>query len=238
MRSQDEKTTIFVRKFQLLENFLKKTTNSSDKTDFHTALKKASERNICINKNYHLIEDLYALRNVFSHRDRGKYIAKVNDFAIKKLDSLTKLLKNPPTVISKFKVDVFQAKTTDEISFIMQSMSKNTYTHVPVWNGDEFIGVFSYTSLFEWLAEMQKKEIEEVTFTKKFMRDINRKYLNSPCVNFEFIKENLSIYEIPPKFEEATRKRKRLDCLLITKDGIKGEQITGIITSWDLGAIT
>lgn len=237
MKTQDKQTTTFIREFQRLENLLKQATSSSDKTEFYTALKRAADKNVYINKNYHLMEDLYALRNVFSHRERGKYIAKISDFVIRELELLINSLKNPPTVISKFKVEVYKATINDDIPLVMRIMSDKTYTHVPVWDNNKFVGVFSYTSFFEWLADRQRNENTEITFTKKIMGDINQKYLNSPCVNYQFIKEAYNLYEIPPMFDKATKQKKRLDCLLITQNGIKGEPLTGIITSWDLGSI-
>ena len=74
-------------------------------------------------------------------------------------------------------------------------------------------------------------------FTKKEARDIDRRLLNSPIVNFKFIDEDMDVNEIPELFNRETRRRKRLDCLLLTKDAEKTKDITGIITPWDLGDI-
>lgn len=232
-----DKQTEFVEKFVNFEKLLKDLTNSSDSVRFSDALKKAADKNSYIDIKSSLIEDLYALRNVFLHRERGRYVAKINDFVLKELDNLILSLNNPPTVIGKFKVDVYQVKFSDNISLMMSIMREKTYTHVPVWDNNEFIGVFSYTSFFEWLAEKQNNKNEEIIFEKKIISDIDRKYLNSPGVNYKFIKESTNLYEVSPIFESETIKQKRLDCLLITKNGVKGEKITGIITSWDLGSI-
>lgn len=233
----DKITIEFNNRFQEFENLLKEKSQRGDGTRFSDALKRVADTNAYINKNFHLIEDLYALRNVFAHRDRGKYVANINSFVLTELDRVIKALQNPPSVISKFKVKVFQAQTTDPIPTIMEKMREKTFTHVPVWDGDTFVGVFSYSSFFEWLAERQSKENAEITFTKKLIEDIDRKYLNSPSVNYQFIPESKNIYEIPPIFEIATLHQKRLDCLLITPNGKRGEKLTGIITSWDIGAI-
>lgn len=234
-----KQTDVFYKKFQRFERWLRRFTGYGEKTHFGDCLEKAASQNIFIRKNFFLIEDLYALRNVFAHQGRKKYIANINNYALATLGKLVEVLKSPPTVISKFKVKVYEAKTTDFISSVMAIMLKpeNTYTHVPVWNNKTFVGVFSYTSFFEWLAEKQNEGNSEITFGKKVMGDIDRKYLNSPCVNFRFIKQKTNLYEIPPTFERETQKRKRLDCLFITPNGVRGEEITGIITPWDLGRI-
>jgi len=228
----------FLDSFQQFEKILKESTNSSDQTNFRDALNKIVEKNIYVSKNRGLIEDLYALRNVFAHRERGKYVASISKVAIAQLNKITKAIQNPPKIKDKFGVKVFQAKVEDSILTVMQEMHEHTYTHIPVWEIDKIIGVFSYTSFFHWLLEAQINQgSEKVTFNKKFIGDISRKYLNAPAVNFQFIEENCSTYEIPAIFEAHTKNNNRLDCLLITKNGKKHEKITGIITAWDLGRI-
>lgn len=232
-----KQTEAFIERFQDLEKLLKQVAGSNDEEHFPSVLKKVADRNAYISKNYSLILDLNSLRNVFVHQGRGKYIAKINNFALEELSKLIKTLKNPPSVISEFNQNVYQAKTTDFIVSVMNMMREKVYTHVPVWENEEFIGVFSYTSFFEWLAERQNRGIKSISFTKRFMNDINKKYLNPPNVNFKFISELKNLYEIPSMFEEATKKQERLDCLFITQNGKWGEKIKGIITSWDLGSI-
>ena len=232
----------FLRKFQILEKLIKNHPGARDETSFRDALLLASKTNEFIKENFSLIEDLNSLRNVFSHRNRERYIAKINRFAMDSLENIIKELKNPPTVLSNFGKEVYQADYSMIIESVMKVMRKKVFTHIPVWKTksfdkfEDFVGVFSYTSFFEWLADRQEKE-STPTFTKKFMSDINKKYLNSPAVNFMFASEDTSIYEIPPIWDKYTKQIKRLDCILITKNGKRNEQITGIITSWDLGAI-
>lgn len=236
----------FLEKFQELEKIIKESANKPDNTRFHDALYSASENNDYLQRNKGLVEDLYALRNVFAHRQRGKYVASINKFAIKELDKLINNLIDPPTVISKFKTKVFQAELEDWYYDIADVMVSKTYTHVPVWETkkggiyDGFVGVLSYTTVFEWFVKHHVSE-EQKEFTEQVepgdLSEINKKYLNPPIVNYEFIEEDSSIYSIPPLWDKRTRQQKRLDCLLITKNGKKGEPITGIITSWDLGSI-
>ena len=232
----------FVNKFQQLEKLVKTLSNSGDETRFIDALNRVADNNKYIKNNRGLFEDINALRNVFSHRERAKYVANVNKFALNELEKIIESLKNPPTVISKYGCSVYQVSNNNEISQVMKVMTEKTYTHIPVWKEyyldgfNDFVGVFSYTSFFGWLTDRLEQE-DNPTFVKRFFNDINPKYLHSPVVNYDFIPENKSVYEIPVIFEKNTASHKRFDCLLITPNGIRGEKITGIITSWDLGSI-
>ena len=200
------KTESFISKFQKLENLIKETTNSTDQTHFSDKLRKAAATNSYIRQNYGLIEDMYSLRNVFSHNDRQKYIAEINEMALNKLDEIIKSIESPPTVISKFEKDVFETTSEESIFGVMNTMKERIYTHVPVWENAKLIGVFSYTSFFEWLNDSQSQTDKEITFVKKFFKDINKKYLNSPVVNYLLIPENKNLYEIPLVFEEYVKK--------------------------------
>jgi len=233
----DKNTLQFINKFQVLEKLIKKLSKSHDSTRFSDSLKKLANDNHFIQNKSNFIEDLYALRNVFSHNERGKYIANINNFIFKEIDQIILTLQDPPIVKSIFEVNVYQANEGDSILNVMKVMKKKTYTQIPIMRDEKFVGVFSYSSFFEWLVDQDDADKKDISFINKVFKDINSKYLNSPCVNYLFISETTSIYEIPPLFERAVKKQERLDCLLITPRGLRGERITGIVTSWDIGLI-
>jgi len=146
----------FKLKFERFENLLKSKIKCSDNTNFYNVLLEVSQINNYIKKNFHLILDLNSLRNVYSHRERGKYIAKIEKFVFSKLDKLIKDLSQPKTVSIKFHQKVETCTINDLISSVMKTMDENTFTHIPVWNGNVLVGVFSYTSLFIWLSKKIK----------------------------------------------------------------------------------
>lgn len=232
MNNADE----FIQKFQKFERLIKEKAGASDTTKFYDAFATISRRNIYLSTNRGLIDDLYALRNVFSHRERGRYVAEVYDFALSELENVIASVENPPKAKDKFGCTVYQVESDELIENIMDTMEKEMYTHVPIWEGDTLRGVFSYSSFFSWLHQERVRD-REPRFTKKEAKDISRRFLNSPVVNFKFIHEDMDVNEIPELFNHETRRRKRLDCLLLTKGGGKTKAITGIVTPWDLGNI-
>lgn len=232
-----ESTTKFLEKFQKFEKLIKTRSKAGDDTHFIDSAILVAKTNQYLHNQMSTIRDINALRNVFAHQERNKYIASVSDHVLDVLDQLIVALENPPIVKDKFGTKVFQAATDDFIWKVMGEMRQKTFTHVPIWNGNVLVGVFSYSSLFEWLADRQSYENQVITFEKKQILDVNPKYLNSPCVNFKCISESTSIYDISPMFQTALNQQKRLDCLLISPNGLKKEKPTGIITSWDLGNI-
>lgn len=232
MNNADE----FIQRFQKLERLIKEKAGATDSTKFGDALTTVSRHNIYLSTNRGLIDDLYALRNVFSHRERGRYVAEVYGFALSELEGVISSLENPPSAKDKFGCEVYQVGSNTPIESMMDTMEKEMYTHVPIWDNDELRGVFSYSSFFSWLHQ-ERNRTREPRFIKKVTEDIGKQFLNAPVVNFKFINEDMDVNEIPELFNHETRRRKRLDCLLLTKTGHKTEAITGIITPWDLGNI-
>ena len=84
----------YLNKFKQLETQLKRVAGiSSDITQFKDILDKAKKNNFLVRYREGLIWDLYALRNVFAHADREKYIARVNKLAYEAIDNLINLIQ-------------------------------------------------------------------------------------------------------------------------------------------------
>jgi len=230
----------YLKKFKQLETQLKRVAdNPSDVVQFKDILDKAKQNNPLIRYQEALIWDLYALRNVFAHADREKYIARVNKLAYEAIDNLIKLIQNPPTVGGKFKKKVYWVTEDTIIKDIIQTMRQNLYTHVPVYTKIEgkykFIGVFSESTMFYWLAD--NIENIKVDFSIQPIQNLSHKYLNDPNDLYKFVAPNKNIFEVYDEFKNAISKRKRLGAVFITPSGHRDDLPIGIITAWDLPEI-
>src|SRR3989344_1409209 len=216
----------FFTQFKTLETKLRRIAKSTDIESFYNILDKA-KRSVLL--------DLHALRNVFAHSDRDRYIATVNQIAFKEIENIVKLLDNPPTVEEVFKKEIYRVNLDEIIDIVIRKMKEKIYTHVPIYDNDKFYGVFTETTLLDWLID----NINEgrAQFYKRQIKDVNRKYLFNDTNIVKFIPANKSIFEIPELFNKAISNNKRLGALLITKTGKKDSKPIGIITAWDLPLI-
>ena len=232
-------TQQFLNKYKKLEAELKQLAGvHSDFTNFRVILDKAKANNVVIQYQEKIIWDLYGLRNVFAHSDREKYIAKVNKLAFNELDKMLNLLNNPPTVGDIFKGQVFLAETNNRIEKILKRMQENLYTHIPVYNGSKFIGVFSETTILELVVENIKRKKEKRTeLLNGLIGEITPKYLNNQNNRYEFVPANCDIFTVLKMFENAISKKQRLGAIFITPNGNKHRRPIGIITAWDLPKI-
>lgn len=228
--------TKFLEEFKKLETKLKTIANKGDETHFSDILNIVENKNYVVKVKRQIIQSLYALRNIIAHGDRDKYLAEINNLAFEEIDKILKLLNNPPKANQIFKVNVFVAQTDDKTEDIVKKMNKMIYTHVPIYNNGKYIGTFSENTLLSWLAD--NIDNGKADFRKSRLIDINKKYLNSPNDIVSFIPEQMDIFEIKKRFEEAVKHGKRLGALFITPSGDKNHfPPTGIVTAYDLSKI-
>jgi predicted transcriptional regulator len=233
----------YITEFKKLEAKLKKIAKLKDTSKFNDLLDRAATLHPFINEDKHLIQDLYGLRNVFVHSDRDKYIAEVNDLAFISLARILELLENPPKAISFTKnilkqKEVYWVQNNQELNVVVNEMAEKIYTHIPVYDGDLCVGVFTETSLLLWL----KNNVDSdgiAQFKKRFMSDVDINYMNPDTSTNRsiFIKSDSSIFDVWQKFNLAIKKGDRLGAIILTKDGKRTSEPEGIITSWDLPRI-
>lgn len=223
----------FTTKWQEVEDQVIRRANMTDGHGFVKAFSYLVSKDSLLAQKASLVDDLRALRNIYSHRDRARYIAELESHVFKDLDEIYELVVHPPTVSDKFGCDVYVTKPDDYILSVMDTMSEKVFTHVPVLDEGKLIGVFTYNSFFEWAHDVLGHRTENY-FEKEKIGDINRKYILPPTVYYDCVKADLPAGNVESIFRENTKKQKRLDCLFITDDGKKNAPIRGIITPWDL----
>jgi len=225
----------FIQEFKRLESKLRAISRAGDNDRFYDILDKVEKNNYLIKTKRSLLLDLYALRNVFAHADRDKYIAEIKDIAFEEIKKITKLLSNPPTVAEVFQAEVFTASPNEITEVVLREMNDKLYTHVPIYQNGKFYGTLSESTLLSWLLDNIKEG--RAQFYKRLIKDIKREYLFNENDIVDFISGTTSIFEVQAMFEEAIEKGRRLGALVITKSGKKDELPIGIITAWDLPRI-
>src|SRR6266446_6487152 len=152
-KENSEEFSQYLRDFKRLETKLRDIASANDNSPFYQVLDKVERINYLIKAKRSLILDLYALRNVFAHADREKYIAEVNQFAFDEIEKIIYLLDTPPKVGTVFENNVYWV-TPDEITeIVLQKMKLNIFTHVPIYETNKFYGTFSESTLLSWLVE-------------------------------------------------------------------------------------
>jgi len=230
------KSEKFLEKFKKLEKSLREMVNKPKYIPFWELVKEARKINPVVEEYQEDLRELAELRNGIVHTPKGKIIAEVSDFAIELIQEIYQKITKPPTAFEIASRPVYCCQLEDSLLSQLKVMREKIYTHVPVYNGEKFVGVLSENSIFNWYCDVgQKISISSKTKVKEI-----KPYLdihNRENEYFEFVKKDENAYKIKKWFSQAIKKNKRLGAVFVTKDGTPKGEMLGIITAWDLPRI-
>ncbi|MBK5241936.1 CBS domain-containing protein [Clostridium sp.] len=178
------------------------------------------------------------LRNAIVHNPELKNadpIAEPHKYIIDKYEEIVNNVKNPPTAYDSVAVKVHQLyNTTLETSAIevMKEMAKNTYTHVPVIDNNTVIGIFSESTLLNYIANKGDVLLESDVKISEFIEYLP--FDKHKSEYFDFVSKYALLTEVEELFQEELKENRRLGVVFITENGRSNQKILGIITAWDM----
>ena len=238
----ENRTEDFIELFKSLENETDKRYRQVTGTppDKHVPLMKQvsilQEKNVRVyRKHYNIISYCAKVRNICSHEQKimDLYIVDVNNYLITELKKIVEELKNPTKVLDVAiqASNIFSANIDDQVKKVIREMKKNTYTHVPIYDGKELIGVFSENTLFNYIF---KEEIVEIDNDSKFKGIVEYIKLENLDETIKFVSRNETIEKIEDEYKKEFSAHNKLSCIYITETGKISEKILGMLTAWDI----
>ena len=225
-----ENTEIFRRKF--LE-FEKLTTNEENKDE--KLIEKIKELK---NKHrepyysqYDFIDFCRVCRNRIAHNSYENEFIFYGEDMIKRLDGIIEEIKHPFKVYDKSTKNVYSANLNDNVREKMKMMMENNYTHIPIYDNNKLVGIFSEGVLFIYLYENEIVEIDENTLFKDIKDFIS---FNNSKEIIKFASRNRLYDDICLEFINEFKKGSKLSCVLVTENGKAEEKVIGILTAWDI----
>lgn len=170
-------------------------------------------------------------RNRLSHVNYDyKYIIYTDEF-IEKLENIIKQIKNPPSAYSMSTKNITSATVEDNVHNIMNLMNEKNYTHIPIYERNRLVGIFSENSIFNYLLKEECIKITSKTMFKDILDYISIDNCNE---TIKFVSKKEKYNDVINDFINNYKSGEKLSCILITQNGIIGEQVEGLITSWDI----
>jgi CBS domain-containing protein len=224
----------FLKAFRSIEQHLRKVAGSVRDAGVPELIGEATRRDPSIARHEVDLHKFRKLRNVLVHGDiDGTEIAWPSDLAVERIERVKTLLTSPPRVVSVFRGKVLSGKGDDPVGPAIRSMMEQTYSQMPVYDGKRFLGLLTMETVARFLGEHLDKTVRDLRLTPL------REVLN--CTECEdahiFIPAKMRLTEVLMKFEESDRQGKRIQAMLITREGGPDEKLIGIITIWDIPRI-
>jgi len=175
------------------------------------------------------------LRNHITHGIKldGHNYAIPSPYALHKIKTIAKAIKDPPSCFDVFKKDVYFCKTSDHLKDILPVMKYNAYSHVPVYDSqNKFVGVLSESNICYRLA----KQFERLDHNLQGFK-ISDIPLEHGLSHYMFVSKKTNIYQIDQIFTLKKTQKKRLWAIFITNKGKEQEPILGVITAGDVALV-
>jgi CBS domain-containing protein len=130
--------------------------------------------------------------------------------------------------------NVYLCSPTDNIKIVLKDMKENLYTHVPVYDWENYIWTISESSIAYWLSD-HIDEDNNIIFENITVNDVvNYSKWNDWVV---FIWQHYPLHELEYVFYKALENWERVWIILITNLGKIDEKPIGIVTARDLPRI-
>lgn len=225
-----ENTEIFRRKFLEFEKLIINEENKDEKLAEKIKELKNKHREPYYSQ-YDFIDFCRTCRNRIAHDGYENDFIFYGEDMIKKLDEIIEEIRHPYKVFDKATKPVTSANLNDNVRKIMQEMMKKNYTHIPIYDNNKLVGIFSEGVLFNYLYENKIVEIDENTSFSEIKDFIS---LNNSKEIIKFAKRNRLYDDVCLEFINEFKKGSKLSCVLVTQNGKEDEKVIGILTAWDI----
>lgn len=207
----------------------------------HTQLLVEMVKRGTLSHDSHFALEMFArLRNAIVHNPLAsdlRPIAEPHLDAVQKYEHLVSSVLEPPpaSTIAVPLEKIFSTEWSQAVLKVVETMRTNVYTHAPILENGQIVGVFSESTLFSVLAAQRQIAIDHATTLSELRGFVPLS--GSVSEVFEFISVNTPIPEVASRFQGNFRERKRLGALFLTEKGDPTEPLCGLITAWDVAGL-
>lgn len=175
------------------------------------------------------------VRNLLSHEPKvnGAYAFYPSDQLLGLLRQLVQLVENPVTVAGRMTpVGRMLVCTPGAQALpVMRQMRRDGLSHVPVLSGGRVQSVFSVDTVFQAVLDGAVQPDEQTRIGDFELYLSLERHMNQ---SFVFVPESMSLGDAGALFDRAYDKNNKIKLLLVTKTGLPGERLLGVVSPYDL----
>lgn len=209
-----------------------KTQNRPYKNDaFSVLLSETKNKSAVVRQYFYDLKEFAELRNALVHERRlDKYIAEPHEEIVLEIEHIRRDLLQPKNALSISSRPVETLDLNVSIQEALKKMQQHDFSQFPIYEENEFKGFVTEKGILLWVTSHLDED--GLIFSDYELADV---LAFEPAENVLFLAESANVYEVKELFEQDLQTGKRkLDAVIVTKNGRKNEKPLGIITSWDL----
>lgn len=224
----------FLNAFSAIEKEMRKILELKDHRPFSELVNKSSRLNPVIGRYRFDLKEYSELRNAIVHdRSGGEIIAEPNAEVVASIERIVGLLLEPPKVAPLFIKEVLALSEDQPVARAIRELSKMTYTQAPVMKDGTIVGLITSKMIVQWIGLSLANDTFDIERTT--IGDLMERV--GEVDGYEFVSVNKSLLEIPDLFYSYQEQGKKLEAVLITRDGKPDQPLKGIITNRDLPVV-
>ena len=226
----DDLTSRFLDAFVTIERHLRKMLNADKHMSFYEMVQRAARRDRTVRRLGDRLKDLGELRNFLVHEYRSDQpVAIPSESSVTLIEDIRDQLTKPARLTDLFRRPVVTCAPSDPIGVAARKMHDGSYSQLPVYSGDELVGLLTSETVARWLADrladgqgiLEEETVEEV------MRHGDGSH------TFVVMDRHATVDDALTEFDECLHSGKILDAVILTQTGGKNERPLGIVTAAD-----
>jgi len=177
------------------------------------------------------LEQYARLRNAIVHEkmEVGFYIAEPNAKVVHHIEKIADVLNRPNYALSIATKKVVYFDHLDSILHVTDTIKKYGYSKFPIYKNNNCIGLLTAGTIMKWMVQnMENGMVNLSNILVANIMEFEKEH------SLEIVAKDLNIFEIENIFEEAHKKKRKIEGVIITENGKMDEVPLGIITAWDL----
>ncbi len=175
------------------------------------------------------------IRNLLSHHSEvnGERIVEPALSMIEFLAEVTAYVSRPPLALDSATHydDILKTSLSQKAQTVMRKMERLGFSHVPVIESGDFLGVFSVSTVFSYSLLNGMTAVSDDMTIGDFRDFIG--FDKHSTEKFLIVGKDTTIFEVRQQFDKR-RRTKRLAAVFITDNGSSEGRILGMLTPWDV----
>lgn len=225
--------------YNQIDAFLRNQRRSDRHAEHGYLIQQIAKTNRTVARFQSELRAIAKLRNNIVHNplmDIAAPIAYPHPLLVERYRHIRDALLDPPRALSIAVPGhkIYTATLTTPLSEVLQKMNDNIFTHVPIMEDSQMMGIFSENTLISYLADKPNRiNVKEMTIGdfKSYLPLKGHK-----GEHFAFLPRKAALADVYDIFNQAIKAHKRIGMIFITKHGGPNERPLGIITAWDLAS--
>lgn len=182
------------------------------------------------------IEYCRVVRNFLVHTPRVRNVYPVipSDDMIKILEKCISRVKSPIKAMD-FAIkreNMFSATLNNKVTKVTNYMNNKGFTHVPIFEEDKLLGVFSDNVFYSYICDNGTIHIDENTEFIELINYLGLSYHKNEY--FAFIRADATLFEVSNLFNIDSKSMKQLAVVFFTENGRSDGHVKGMMTPYSL----